>query len=69
MHENTTRQVDEYSYRRVVGLEMALEPEDKCRFPGPPSTPTQVTLVEIMNAIRTREAKIDHFTETLDEYD
>ena len=48
---------------RVVDLETSLEPGDKSRFPGPPSTPTQGTLVEIVNAIRTLEAKVEHLTE------
>ena len=54
---------------RVVDLGTALEPGDKSRFPGPPSTPTQGTLVEIMNAIRTLEARIDHLTERVDKHD
>ena len=44
---------------RIDDLETALEPGEKSRFPGPPSTSTQVTLVEIMNAIRTLETKVD----------
>ena len=51
---------------RIVDLEAALEPGDKSRFPGPPSTPTEVSLVEIMNAIRSIETKVDHLTERMD---
>ena len=35
---------------RSVDLETALAPGGKSRFPGPPSTSTQVTLVEIMSS-------------------
>ena len=50
--------------RRIVDLETALEPGDKSRFPGLPSTPTQGILVEIMTAIRALEAKVDHLTDS-----
>ena len=54
---------------RIVDLETALEPGDKSRFPGPPSTPTQGTLIEIMNAICALEAKVDHLTERVDKHE
>ena len=38
-------------------------------FPGPPYTPTEVTLVEIMNALRALETKVDHLTERVDKHD
>ena len=51
---------------RIIDLETALEPGDESHFHGLPSTPTQVTLVEIMNAIYTIETKVDHLTERMD---
>ena len=53
---------------RIVDLETALEPGDKSRFPGPPSTPTEVTLVEVRYAIRALETRVDHLTERVDKH-